>query len=263
MKRGKTVCKLLVLLLCLLSVFGGCKKSKPTESKSQTKEQSVTEVQPETEVQGDTKETGTSEAIGKEEEENVEETADTTENGTEKKDDKNNESDASNKSDDEIPFDMEEISQQIKINNESIPFPCTLKDLGEGYSFGKYFFPFNEDSKGELAYQGDTNFSINLYNYKDKKPDENALIYYLCGYIFDKFPFEIAGITYGSTTKDLIDTFGEPTYIGGKVEDDTLLYEYKVHNYQYMIFFFDDYEINGITIKYLPDKYLEGRDLYD
>lgn len=134
-------------------------------------------------------------------------------------------------------FDIEEIRKKLWLNGKQFTLPCTAEDLGDEYYFDDDFTMvkvygeepdptyyncgmYSKKFKDELKYR----IGVLL---KDTSRGDNLLKKQICSIIVDHIDinFKIDRIDMKSTKQEVINFFGEPTIILGKIGEKQI-YQY-------------------------------------
>ena len=129
------------------------------------------------------------------------------------------------------------LNQVMYLNGKPFSLPCSLEDLGEGYSFSKDVSDWNDGTGGcELLYNKEIVASVLINNYSDSKgvsDDSKIIRIMITKQITDKIKkgFDIQkcsvnGVFLGSTREEVLKRFGS-NYNDEWSGEEGFLYNYK------------------------------------
>ena len=104
-------------------------------------------------------------------------------------------------------WSIDDVAKNITLNGKKISLPCTLKDLGDGYSYA----PKKETDllygkipvcTTRLLYNGKECASVG-FSYKENEPYENGVIYFLGGLFGKNKNLTIDEITIGKSKEEI------------------------------------------------------------
>ncbi|HNX63885.1 MAG TPA: hypothetical protein PKI60_01690 [Oscillospiraceae bacterium] len=150
-------------------------------------------------------------------------------------------------------WSIDELSKKIILNGKKISLPCTLKDLGNGYSFSKnmseekYFDEFAYLSV-DLLYNDKICAGVQLIPPQNSTEYDDATIFTIFAY--HDSDFSIENFKIGETKDNIIKKYGEPT----TKSPEGVINDYYFYVRRRIALFYDDNnKIESIAFSYLPD----------
>jgi len=137
-------------------------------------------------------------------------------------------------------WSIDELVQNIELNGKTYSMPFTLEDLGEEYSLGEKV-SLSGDSYGYDLYYNDKNYALITL---DKK---NTTIISLT--FTDNMDFKIGEFYPGNSSKDIVDTYGNPSV---KASNNAMTYLFTDGNS--ISAFYENNKLNSISINYCIEE---------
>jgi len=131
-------------------------------------------------------------------------------------------------------WSIDDVAKNITLNGKKISLPCTIKDLGDGYSYAEkketdLLYGKIPVCTTRLLYNGKECASVG-FSYKENEPYENGVIYFLGGLFGKNKNLTIDEITIGKSKEEIEKKYGKENFKSEINYDHTSIYIFNDKN---------------------------------